>query len=287
MYDQKEKRFQLFNGILLIFISITMILPMIHLLAVSLSASKYASAKLVGLWPKGFNFEVYEMIIGMRNIWQALGVSVYITIVGTLICLLLTTSLSYTLSRPFMPGKKLWLNLILLTFILPSPLIPTYMLVDSLGMIDSLWSLIIPAALGAWYVFITKTFFQNIPGELFDSAKMDGCNELSIYFRIVLPLSKPVIATIALFHAVAQWNGYFQALIFLRSKELYPVQLLLRNLVFDGDAANDIGGNLQLAATPEQISAGIIMFTTIPILLVYPFLQKHFVKGAMLGSLKE
>jgi ABC-type glycerol-3-phosphate transport system permease component len=188
-----------------------------------------------------------------------------------------------------MPGRKLFLKLVLLTFIFPVPLIPSYLLVKELGMLDTLWSLMVPGAVGAFYIFIIKAFFQGISSELFDAAKMDGSSEFGLYGRIVLPLSMPVLATIALFHAVAQWNSYFSAIIFLRTKTLYPLQVLLRSMIVEDGSNSGIDNTFQLNMqfTPEMMKAGIVLFATAPILIVYPFLQKYFVKGAMLGSLKE
>ena len=277
------------NSIGLVLISCLMIAPMIHLLAVSLSEPQYANARLVGLWPRGFQLDVYEEIVRTEEIWRSMGVSVYITVVGTLIALVLNSSLAYSLARPFMPWRKLILRLILLTYIFPIPLIPTYLLVRELGMLNTLWSLMIPGAVAAFYVFIMRTFFKGISSELFDAAKIDGCSEYGLYVRIVLPLSKPVLATIALFHAVGQWNSYFSALIYIRSKDLYPMQVLLRNMIVEDGADTGIDSNFRLSLefTPEMMKAGVVMFATVPILLVYPFLQNYFVKGAMLGSLKE
>lgn len=262
--------------------------PLIHLLAVSLSLPEYANAKLVGLWPRGMQFDVYESIFRLDTIWRALTVSVIITVGGTLITLLLCSLFAYTLTRAGMPARKLILKLIVITFVFPVPLIPSYLLVKELGMVNSLWSLMIPGAMSAFYVLIVKTFFEGIPGELLESAKIDGSGEFGIYARIVMPLSLPVLSTIALFQAVNQWNSYFAATIYIRSKDLYPMQVLLRNLIVE-NGANTGMGDFQLSTqfTPEMMKAGIVLVATVPILIVYPVLQKHFVKGAMLGSLKE
>jgi ABC-type glycerol-3-phosphate transport system permease component len=288
--SKNERVFQTINNTLLIVFSLSMIAPLIHLAAVSLSAPLYAQAKQVAFWPKGFNIDVYRTIFGMETLWRAMAVSIYITIVGTLIALVFTSTLAYTLSRPAMPYKKWILKGIVITFVFSTPLIPSYLLVKSLGMENSLWALMIPGALSAFNVIIMKTFFQGISTELFDASKIDGCNEMGIYTRIAVPLSMPVIATIALFHAVGQWNSYFGALIYIRTKTLYPMQVLLRNLVIE-DSGNSLSQQNAVdsiaAATPEMMKAGVILFATLPILLFYPFLQKYFVKGAMLGSLKE
>ncbi|MGZ9584907.1 carbohydrate ABC transporter permease [Paenibacillus marinisediminis] len=287
---RSDKIFQWINGTFFILLCFTMIAPIIHLLAVSLSDPVYANNKMVMLWPKGFQLDVYKSLFAMKDMWRSMGVSVYITIMGTVLCLILTSTLAFALTRPMMPGRKLITKLILFTFIFPVPLIPNYLVIKSLGMIDSLWALIIPGALGAYNVFIMKTFFQGIPSELVDAMKIDGCGEFGVYTRLVMPLSLPVLATIALFHSVGTWNSYFGALIYLRSVDLYPLQLKLRNMVVTSSADSGLDAvavSSGILQSPETIKAAAILFTTIPILIVYPFLQKYFVKGAMLGSLKE
>ncbi len=286
---RKTGLFPIVNAAFMTLFCFLMVAPMIHLLAVSLSAPEFANARIVGLWPKGFQLNVYREIVSSSSLWRSLGVSIYITVAGTLIALLLNSSIAYSLSRAFMPGRKLFLKLILLTFIFPVPLIPSYLLVKELGMLDTLWSLMVPGAVGAFYIFIIKAFFQGISSELFDAAKIDGSSEFGLYARIVLPLSMPVMATIALFHAVGQWNSYFSAIIFMRTKSLYPLQVLLRSMIVEDGSNSGVDNSFQLNMqfTPEMMKAGIVLFATVPILIVYPFLQKYFVKGAMLGSLKE
>jgi ABC-type glycerol-3-phosphate transport system permease component len=208
--------------------------------------------------------------------------------VGTLIALFLTATLAYSITRPMMKGRKWILKGIVVSFILSIPLIPFYMIVKNLGMLNTLWAIMIPGALSAFNVIIMKTFFQNISAELFDSAQMDGCSEYRMFYNIAIPLSLPSIATIGLFQAVQQWNSYFYPLIFLRDKSLYPIQVVLKGLVVDQGSTDMMNSTeMLLYTTPEQMKAGIIIFATLPILLVYPFIQKYFVKGAMLGSLKE
>lgn len=280
--------FQIVNAAVIILLSFTMIAPMIHLVALSLSTSDFARAKLVGLWPRGFSIKVYESVFGYAALWRSMGITVYITIAGTLVCLVLSSTLAYALSRPGMKGRKLVTQGVLLTFIFSAPLIPTYLVIRALGMENRLIALIVPNALGAYYVLIMKTFYQGISSELFDAAKIDGAGEFGTYVRIVVPLSTAVTATIALFHAVGQWNSYFNALIFIRNKMLHPLQIVLRDLVVGELAGDLVAGDIdmQLMATPDQMRAGIILFATLPILIVYPFVQKYFVKGAMLGSVK-
>lgn len=287
---RSESIFQFFNSAVILLISLTMIAPMVHLVAVSLSDPVYAGAKLVYLWPKGFFLDVYQTLFQMNDMWRAMGVSIYITVAGTVLCLALTASLAYTLSRPQMPGRTLIMRLVLFSFIFPIPLIPTFLVIKGMGMMNTLWALIIPGALGAYYVFIMKTFFQGVSKELIEAAKIDGCGEFSVFIRIVLPISKAVLATIALFHAVSQWNAYFGALMYIRSDTLFPLQLKLRKLVQSSSVDSGLDNSMfdaSVMQTPEMMKAGAIIFSTLPILIVYPFLQKYFVKGAMLGSLKE
>jgi ABC-type glycerol-3-phosphate transport system permease component len=274
-------------GLILTLVALSMVAPLVHLLAVSLSDPIYANAKLVYLWPKGFHLNVYQTIVGMDALWRSMGVTIFITIGGTLLHLFFTTSMAYGLSRPFAPGKKIILRLVLITFIFSAPLIPSYLVISALGLENTLWVLMLPGALNAFAVIIMKTFFQGLSSELFDAAKIDGCSELGIFARIALPLSTAGIATLALFHSVGIWNSYFAALLYIRSKELFPLQILLRSLVVEENSSfRPVAGEV-IVSTPEMMKAGIILFATLPILIVYPFLQKYFVKGAMLGSLKE
>ncbi|WP_135554951.1 carbohydrate ABC transporter permease [Paenibacillus cymbidii] len=288
MLDFKHDRpFQIALSAVLIVISFSMIAPMIHLLAISLSDAKPVAEERVIFWPIGFNLDVYETIFQIKRLWRSFGITVYITVVGTLITLVLSAMTAYPLSRSNMKGRKALLKAIIATFIFSIPLIPGYLTVRALGMENTLWALMIPGATGAFYIVIMKSFFQGISSEMFDSAKLDGCSEYGIMGRIVIPLSKPVLATIALFHAVGQWNAYFGALIYLRDAKMMPLQIVLRSLVIDSDAALNGAGFDMAIKTPEMVKAGITLFVTVPILIVYPFLQKYFVKGAMLGSLKE
>jgi ABC-type glycerol-3-phosphate transport system permease component len=282
--------FEWLNGLFLLAVSLTMVAPLIHLLAVSLSDEMYAQAQLVSFWPKGFQLDVYREIVSLPTIWRSMGVTIYITVVGTVLSLLLTSSIAYGLSRPQTPGRKWIIRAILVTFIFHVPLIPNYLLIRGIGLLDTLWALMIPPAVGAFGVLVMKTSFQGLSTELFDAAKIDGCNEFSVYWRIALPQSRPMLATLALFGAVGLWNSYFAAIIFINDPKLYPLQVLLRKLVVLDNGNLYIGQNVGDTSSyipPEMMKAGIILFATFPILLVYPFLQKYFVKGAMLGSLKE
>lgn len=285
---KSERLFQWVNNTVLIIIGLCMVLPLVHLLAVSLSAPHFVSTKQVLLWPKGLNIEVYKTIFDITSLWRSLAVSIYITVVGTVIALFFNTTMGFALSRNVMKGKKIVIQAIIVSFIFSAPLIPTYLVVKTLMMDNTLWSLMVPNALAPFYIIILFTFFRGVSSELFDAAKIDGCSEFKMYYKIVLPLSKAVLATIALFHAVNQWNSYFQALIFIRDNELRPLQLVVRAWVVDDEASLMVNAGPEIAEinTPEMIKAGIILFSVVPIIMAYPFLQKYFVKGAMMGSLK-
>ncbi|WP_246132146.1 carbohydrate ABC transporter permease [Paenibacillus hemerocallicola] len=284
----KDRWFPILNHTFFVVVGLAMVAPMIHLLAVSFSSTEFVNAKQVYFWPRGLNFQVYDSIFQQKKLWKSLGVSVYITALGTLIALFFTSTIAYALSRPQMPARKLILRAVVLTFVFSVPLIPSYLLVRTLQMDNTLWALMIPGALGAFNIIIMKTFFQGLSAELFDAAQMDGCSEYGIFARIAIPLSMPVIATIALFHAVGQWNSYFSALIYIRTKDMYPLQVLLRNMVMEGQVQDSMSASEMASSfTPEQMKAGVVLFATLPIVVVYPLLQRHFVKGAMLGSLKE
>lgn len=283
---RSDRLFQTINAIFFLVIGALMLAPMVHVIALSLSEAHHAEVGHIGLWPKGFTLDVYRKIIGDSRIWRALGVTVYVTVVGTVISLFFTSTLAYALSRPKMPGKRLIMRGIVVTFIFSAPLIPYFLVVNALHLLNTLWALMIPTAVGAFGVIIMKTFFQGLSSEVFDAGAIDGCSEFGIFSRIAVPLSKPVFATIGLFHAVGLWNSYFSALIFIRSKELYPIQIVLRGMIVSADMAGWDVTN-EATYTAETLKAGVIIVATVPIVAVYPFLQKYFVKGAHVGSLKE
>ncbi|MBO9605061.1 MAG: carbohydrate ABC transporter permease [Paenibacillaceae bacterium] len=286
---RNDRLFQAVNHGFLTLVSLSMLLPFVHLAAVSLSSPMYVTANMVVFWPRGFHLAVYRDVFGLAAMWRSMAVSAYITVAGTLLALALNSSLAYALSRPAMKGRKYVLQGVLVTFIFSVPLIPSFLVVRSLGMYDTLWALIVPGALAAFNVILMKTFFQSLSSELFDAAKIDGCGEFAVYWRLTVPLSKAVFATIALFHAVGQWNSYFSAIIFIKRRTLLPLQVVLREMIVDDQFSSAMSGNMEVAAlsTPAMMKAGIIVVGTLPILIVYPFLQRYFVQGAMLGSLKE
>lgn len=214
-------------------------------------------------------------------------VSIYITVVGTLVQLILTSLMAYSLAHKQLPGRSIIMLMVLFTMVFSGGMIPTYFVVKATGLLDSLWSLMIPNAISAFYLIILKNFFQGIPEELKESAKIDGSHELGILYRIVLPLSLPAMATFGLFYSVGIWNQYFSAVLYITDSSLYPVQVILRQVIILTSGA--IGNSDAIENMPYYSSAikmAVIVIATLPIMVVYPFLQKHFTKGVLLGSVK-
>jgi putative aldouronate transport system permease protein len=277
----------------LVLLSFVMVFPFYYMVVISFSSySDYVNTKLL-LWPKHWVLDSYVYIFSSVEFVRSIGVTVYITVMGTLLNLIATSSMAYALSRDI-PGKKFFNFLVLFTFLFSGGMIPTYLIVKSTGLLDTYWALIIPGLINAFNMIIMRQFFMNIPGELIDSARIDGASELKIYISIVLPLSKPVLAAFGLFYAVDHWNTFFDAIIYLNDSRKWTIQVILRQIVIMGDSANALHSSAeaslykdQHAPPPETIGMAAILVATVPILCVYPFLQKYFAKGVMLGSVKE
>jgi putative aldouronate transport system permease protein len=280
--------FEIFNYIFLAVVSAAMIFPILHVAAQSFSSDVAISRGDVGLWPVEFTLSNYAIVLNDTSVWRSFMISVFVTVVGTGINLIATASLAYPLSRNEYRGRKVILMLVLVTFIFSAPLIPNYLLIKSLNMLDTVWALIIPGAISAYNLFIMRSFFMNLPNEIIDSARIDGCGELRIISSIVLPLSKPVMATMGLFYAVAHWNSYSSALYYINSRQLFPLQVRLREIVIT-DQMGEMDTTFENLAnmSPEGIKMATIVIATLPIILVYPFLQKYFIKGMLIGSIKS
>ncbi|WP_240418358.1 carbohydrate ABC transporter permease [Paenibacillus periandrae] len=278
----------MFNNILLFVIGLAMVLPILHVIAQSFSNAVAINSGDVGLWPIGFTWENYHMIVKDPSIWLAFRNSVIVTVFGTLINLAATASLAYPLSRPEYIYRKMALVIVLITMIFHAPLIPNYLLLKNLNMLNTLWVLMIPGAISAYNLFVMRSFFVNLPTELLESAKMDGCGEFRMIWSIVLPLSKPVMATMGIMYAVANWNMYSQAIYYIDKRSLILLQVRLREIVItDNMGASDVTSEMMQFVSPEGLKMAVIVIATIPIMLVYPFLQKHFIKGMMVGSIKS
>ena len=283
-----DKTFQLFNYLFLFAAAATMLMPLLQLLAVSFSSPIAADSKQVFLLPVEFTTASWKHVLQNAGLWKSFGITVYITIVGTVLSMLFSVLTAYPLAhKDFLLKRPIMLGIII-TMIFNAPMIPFFLTVRELGMMNSLWALILPGIIGTFNMIIIRTFFMGLPKELDDSARIDGCSDAGILFRIYLPLSKPVLATVSLFYAVGYWNTFSRAVLFIRDPEKWPLQMKLRAYLTSPEelaAVNMFLGDYDFNTT--TLKAATILFATIPIVLVYPYLQKYFVKGVMVGSMKE
>ncbi|MFB5267618.1 carbohydrate ABC transporter permease [Paenibacillus enshidis] len=283
-----EKGFQIVNYVILAAAALTMIIPLLHLLAVSFSSPVAADSKAVFLLPVEFTTASWEHILQDGGLWRSFGITVFIAVAGTALSMLFSVLTAFPLSRKEFLLRRPVMLAIVITMIFNAPMIPFFLTVRELGMMNSLWSLIIPGVIGTFNMIILRTFFMGLPKELDDSARIDGCNDFRILFQIYLPLSKPVLATVSLFYAVGYWNTFQRAVLFLRDPGLWPLQMKLRAYLTSPEELAQV--NLLLGDydyNTTTLKAATIIFASVPIILVYPYLQKYFVKGALLGSLKE
>lgn len=282
-----EKLFTGFNYTFFVLIGFTTLLPFINLIAKSFSSEAAVISGKVNLLPVGFQTGTYMYVLKNELFLDALKNSVLLAIVGTAVGLFVTTITAYPLSRIQLRGRKWILLMFIFTMLFSGGLVPTYLLMQALGLVNQMPVLFLPAAINVFNMLIIKNYFEELPEGLEESAKLDGASNVRILFSIVLPLSLPVLATIALFFAVAFWNDYFTAMIYITDQELKPLQLFLKELLVasSGEFLKD-NVDAALNTTPQSIQAASIMLATLPILFVYPFLQKYFVKGVLVGSVK-
>ncbi|ANE48914.1 ABC transporter permease [Paenibacillus swuensis] len=281
------------DGLLYAFLaalSLLVIVPFGHLLAVSLSPAEYSLGGNFFLIPKDFTLEAYKYLLTSSDRFLiAIKNTVYLTVLGTIVNLAVSITLAYGLSKKFLPGRSLMLLLIFFTMIFSAGLIPTYLLVQSLGLLDTYWAIILPGATNAFTVFVMKTFFQGLPESLDEAARIDGAGEVRILLAVVIPLSMPIIATFSLFFMVGHWNQFFQAILYMSDSDKWPIQVLLRQMILSANAS--IGAEVSSEAMEFQIGNNVkmaaVILALVPIVLVYPFLQKYFASGALLGSVKE
>ena len=283
-----EKLFNATVAILLTLGCVIVIFPLYYMFIVSISDGYAVTRGEVLLWPIGVNFKAYQIALGYSTVLRSFGNSVLYTTVGTLIAVGMTALCAYPLSRRTLYGRGLLTFFITFTMFFDSGLVANYMVVSSLNMKNTIWAMVLPGAISVWYMIIMRTFFQGIPEELYESAYLDGANDLTIFFKIIVPLSKAVFATLVLFYAVQLWNAFIPALLYLDDSKMYPMQLLLRNIVMGSNSAATGSATIagDMAALGKNIKYAVIFITTLPILVVYPFVQKYFVKGVMVGSIK-
>lgn len=261
--------------------------PLLYVVSASLSSGEAVMAGRVFLWPVDFSLEGYQMVFEERTILTGFQNTVLYTVVGTCINMMLTTLLAFPLSRPRLPGRRLLMFLITFTMFFSGGLIPTFLVVERLGMVDTIWSMVIPGAVSTFNLIIMRTYFENsIPAELGESASLDGCSNFRFLLTIVLPLSTPILAVLVLYYAVGHWNQYFNALIYLRSNERISLQLALRSILLANQMSSGGEGFGEMAKIGLTVKYSVIVVSSIPVIILYPFIQKYFVKGIMVGAVK-
>lgn len=282
-----EVIFQYINVLILCVLSLSILLPFVHIIAKSLSSEAYVLAKEIIFWPKGFNTKSYQYVLQNKQFFYSFMNSVFLAVVGTSISMAITVLAAYPLSRKHLPYTRIVMIFIIITMFFSGGLIPTYLVVKETGLINSIWSLILPVVLSPFNLILIRNFFLAVPDALEESARIDGASNIRILLSIYLPLSIPSIATVSMFYAVGYWNSFFQAMMYITERKLMPMQMYLFQLVTDERTADMVVSDVFREVTPETIRAAAILCAVIPILAVYPFIQKYFVQGIMLGAVKE
>jgi putative aldouronate transport system permease protein len=276
--------FRVVNGITLVVVSALTLYPFLNLVAKAFSSQGYIAAGQVNVIPRGFNITTFQGVVADPMFWINYKNTVVYTVVATAIAMVLTTSFAYALSKPQLKGRGVLVGMALVTMLYAGGLIPNYLLVNALGFKNTIWAIVLPNAINVFNLLVMKSFFDNFPQELEEAAAIDGLTTYGTFFRIVLPLSKAVIATMILFYAVQFWNSWFQAYLYLDQRDLYPVTVYLRNLLAAATSTENLGSDaVQIASNVQSVA---MLLTVLPIICLYPFIQKYFVSGVMLGSVK-
>jgi putative aldouronate transport system permease protein len=284
-----ENLFDTMNVLFLGLMCLVVLVPFLHIAAGSFSSTNALIHSQVKIWPVHFNVDNYIKVMQNMAFWSSFKISIIITVLGTALNMFLTVIMAYPLSKAGLKGRKFFMLMIIFTMIFSAPLIPSYFVVKSFGMLNTIWALIIPSALSVFNMILCYTFFRNLPEELFEAARVDGMSEYGILFRIALPLSLPILVTLTLYYAVGHWNNYSASLIYITKPALRPLQLYLYSMIAQGnlgDVNSTVNELATLDTSPEGLKMATILVATVPIMLVYPFIQKHFIKGTLVGSVK-
>lgn len=285
--------FDAFNMLLMLLILLVILYPLYFVLIASFSDPMAVRRGETFFWFKGVGFEGYEEIINTSSIWSGYRNTIFYTLVGTIISLALTLTSAFALTKKDLPFRKLINALIVFTMLFDGGMIPRYMIIHSIGIYDTIWAMLLPRAVWVFCLMVARTFIeQSIPYELYEAAQVEGCSFATYFFRVVLPLSPSLISILILYYGIGQWNSYFDAMLYLQTKDLYPLQLILRDILI----TNQSQSTMMLADSPELINEmlrksesmkyGIVIVSSLPVLVLYPFLQKYFVKGVMIGAIK-
>lgn len=291
--SKEDKLFDVFNTLLITVSVLLIFYPILFVVSASLSDPTKIFDSPILLWPKGFTLNGYKKVFENRDIWIGFKNAVIYTGLGTMINVLMTTLAAYPLSRRDFKGRNIITFLFTFTMFFSGGLIPTYLVNQKLGIINTIWVMILPGAVGVYNMIIMRTYFQqNIPRELEESAFIDGCTDMQLLWKVVLPLSTPIIAVMMMFYGVGRWNGYFDAMIYLSDRELFPLQLILREILIQnqmGDAANQqimSSSQAEVSMIKQTIKYSVVVISSVPVLLFYPIVAKYFEKGIMVGAIK-
>ena len=279
--------FRVVNGTLLVIIALVTLYPFVNLVAQAFSSESYINAGQVNLWPKGFNVTTFQLVMSDAMFWRNYQNTVYYTVVATLVAMFLTTTFAYAISKYNLKGRKVFIGIAVFTMFFNGGLIPNYVLVNELGLRNSVWAIALPNAISVFNLLVMKSFFENFSTELEEAAEIDGLSTYGKLWRIVLPLSKAVIATMILFYAVSFWNSWFAAFLYMDHRDLYPVTVYLRNLIAGATSVDGAAGSAEATQIAANVKAVTMLLTVLPIVCLYPFVQRYFVSGVMLGSVKQ
>lgn len=285
-----DMAFRIINGILLGIVALIVLYPLYFIIIASFSSPEAVLAGKVVLFPVDINFDGYLKILERQDIWRGYLNTIIYTVLTVILALAVTVPAGWALSRKTLPGKKLWMVYFIIPMFFGGGLIPFYNVMSSLGLVNTIWAIVLPSILSVWNLFMTKTFFESsISDGLIEAAKIDGAGPFRIFFSIVIPLSKAILAVMALYYAVGQWNSYFNAMIFLQDETLYPLQLVLKEILIASEST--VGGSgetiLEQFRLANQLKYVSVIVSSLPVLCLYPFVQKYFAQGVMIGSLKE
>jgi len=272
--------------VVIIFVMVIILFPLLHVTAVSFSSSKHVYMNDISIYPKDFNIEMYKLVFRDTKIFNAYKNTIFYVVLGTFLSLVVTSAAAYALSKKKLVFRKRFMGLILITMFFSGGMVPTFLTVKNLGMYDTTWAIVLPGLVSTWYLIIMKSFFEAFPEEIEESGKLDGLNDIGTLWYLVLPVSKAVLATIGLFYAVNLWNSYYAPFIYLDSQKKYPLQVILRAMLETGQG---LDGGTRTSDEPiilESLRYATIIVSVVPIIIVYPFLQKYFVTGVMIGSIK-
>jgi putative aldouronate transport system permease protein len=286
----KAKQFlsqSILNTILFV-IAATMIIPVVYVLMVSFTDSTVYEAGKIILWPEKWSLEAYQYILSGSGFLNALKSTLFITLVGTPLSIILCAGLGYMLSRKALPGRSIINKVVMITMLFSAGMVPAYINMSNLNLLNNWFASILPNACGAWTVMVMKTFFQGLPVELEEAAQIDGCGKLRIFWIIVLPLSKAMLATFTLFNAVSYWNTYFSAVMYITKASMQPLQVYLQKIVLSSNYTDviDVTNVIYEMVPQEVVKMAAVVITILPIICIYPFLQKYFAKGVMVGAVK-